>query len=347
MMARLSLLVGTLLLALVARAEVGPQACAACHRSQTRAAAHNPIAQALVPAKDSAVLAAHPELRVTIGQYHYTIRREGDRYLYQVTDGRESFEAPVIWAFGAGETGQTYMIERNGTLVETRVSYYPSLRGLNLTIGAAAIQANNLTDAIGRPLDARDTRECFGCHSTQADLAKTFVLAKAVPGVLCQNCHGSGDAHIAAVKLGRKNDGVRSFKNDGAEEISEFCGTCHRTWAQVQLMHVRGINTIRFQPYRLTGSQCYDTSDPRISCVACHNVHEPVVREASFYDAKCLACHVTNRTQRAQARSQKVCPKSARDCTTCHMPKLELPGAFAKFTDHRIRIVRTGEEFPD
>jgi hypothetical protein len=29
------------------------------------------------------------------------------------------------------------------------------------------------------------------------------------------------------------------------------------------------------------------------------------------------------------------------------MPKVELPGSHFKFTDHRIRIVRPGEQFPN
>jgi formate-dependent nitrite reductase cytochrome c552 subunit len=33
-------------------------------------------------------------------------------------------------------------------------------------------------------------------------------------------------------------------------------------------------------------------------------------------------------------------------CVSCHMPKVELPGAHFKFTDHRIRIARQGEVYP-
>jgi formate-dependent nitrite reductase cytochrome c552 subunit len=33
-------------------------------------------------------------------------------------------------------------------------------------------------------------------------------------------------------------------------------------------------------------------------------------------------------------------------CVTCHMPKLELPGAHHKFSDHRIRVVRPGKSYP-
>jgi formate-dependent nitrite reductase cytochrome c552 subunit len=35
------------------------------------------------------------------------------------------------------------------------------------------------------------------------------------------------------------------------------------------------------------------------------------------------------------------------DCVTCHMPKLELPGAHFAFTDHYIRIVQPNIPYPD
>jgi formate-dependent nitrite reductase cytochrome c552 subunit len=33
-------------------------------------------------------------------------------------------------------------------------------------------------------------------------------------------------------------------------------------------------------------------------------------------------------------------------CVNCHMPKIELPGAHFKFSDHRIRIVKPNEKYP-
>jgi hypothetical protein len=36
-----------------------------------------------------------------------------------------------------------------------------------------------------------------------------------------------------------------------------------------------------------------------------------------------------------------------KDYVTCHMPKLDLPGAHNKFTDHLIRVVKANEQYPD
>ena len=37
------------------------------------------------------------------------------------------------------------------------------------------------------------------------------------------------------------------------------------------------------------------TEDSRLTCIACHDPHEPLVRDASFYDQECLSCHSSQR----------------------------------------------------
>ena len=132
------------------------------------------------------------------------------------------------------------------------------------------------------------------------------------------------------------------MRNLGAlttEEMSEFCGQCHRTWSQIASNGPRGIQNVRFQPYRLANSKCYDAADRRIRCTACHDPHRAVETAAAAYDAKCGACHC------CAARICRV--GNVKECVRCHMPRLELPGAHQKFTDHRIRIVQANEAYPD
>lgn len=321
---------------------VGPETCVACHKAQALPAAHNPLSRALLTAKEAEPLRDYPQMTFTLGKYRYEIRRQGGESLYSVTDGQRSFSTVILWAFGAGEIGQTYMVRRDGVLYETRVSYYPRLKGLQLTIGAPAGEPLSLDEAIGRPLNAKDERECFGCHTTQRDLSKRFRPDNFVAGVQCGHCHGPVDKHLAAIQAGdRTKLGIEGFRSTSSEEMSEFCGSCHRTWSFVQLIKQKGIQTLRFQPYRLTNSRCYDAMDTRISCVACHDVHRPVVKEAAYYDPKCTACHSASGGRGPCKAGEKT------GCVTCHMPKLEVPGAFAKFTDHQIRVVRAGAPVPD
>jgi formate-dependent nitrite reductase cytochrome c552 subunit len=37
---------------------------------------------------------------------------------------------------------------------------------------------------------------------------------------------------------------------------------------------------------------------------------------------------------------------SVGNCVSCHMPKYEVPQSHTIFTDHYIRVVRTGAGFP-
>ncbi|GAC1700646.1 MAG: hypothetical protein NVS9B4_02390 [Candidatus Acidiferrum sp.] len=164
------------------------------------------------------------------------------------------------------------------------------------------------------------------------------------PGVQCARCHESAETHLAAMLL----DGfepaaakdLSKLHGLSAEQVSNFCGQCHRTWEEIALQGTLNIANIRFQPYRLTGSKCYDVDDQRIACLACHDPHQEVNSRSVDYDAKCQACHGGGKV------GAKACTVSKNMCVTCHMPKLELPGAHHKFSDHRIRIVKPNEKYP-
>jgi hypothetical protein len=149
------------------------------------------------------------------------------------------------------------------------------------------------------------------------------------------------EKHLAAVAQGKPElDAMQHLARMSTEQVSSFCGQCHRTRDQIVMAGRFDITDIRFQPYRLTESKCYDADDVRISCLACHDPHREVLANSSDYDSKCHSCHGGGKP------NAKACPMSSKNCPSCHMPKLELPGAHHKFTDHRIRIARANEPFP-
>ena len=113
-------------------------------------------------------------------------------------------------------------------------------------------------------------------------------------------------------------------------------------------MNVQGTGNVRFHAYRLVNSRCYDSDDARIGCVACHDPQQSPNHDASFYDAKCLACHSSNGGAAAgRAANAPACSVGSAKCSGCHMPKVELPGGHFAFTDHQIRIVRAGDPYPN
>jgi hypothetical protein len=96
---------------------------------------------------------------------------------------------------------------------------------------------------------------------------------------------------------------------------------------------------VRFPPYRLANSKCYDALDRRISCIACHDPHREIVTKVEPYDAKCRACH--------GVKTATVCHTANSGCVRCHMPKYEIPKSHHMFSDHQIRIVRNNEPYPN
>lgn len=330
------------LLALLIAATVSParsasseqNSCDKCHPIESRSQPATPMAHAAARAIDAEILKAHPNLRATSGRYTYVIHRDAKRVTYSVTDGPKKFSAPILWAFGFGNMGQTYIYEYRGAFYETQVSYYSALNGLDLTIGHRNSPAG-LEQAAGRPIQKLELIRCFACHTTGT-------LDNPAAGIRCERCHQNALQHArdfadktlppaTPEKLSRLT----------LEEQSDFCGACHRTWQDISANGPHDINNVRFQPYRLATSKCYNSSagDKRISCTACHDPHRIVDKTADAYDAKCQACHA------AANPAAKTCPTAQHACVTCHMPKVDFPGGHFQFTDHRIRIVR-GSAYP-
>lgn len=331
---------------------VGDQVCASCHPSEVAGQRLTPMARALERVPQCAILHAHPTLAVRLGHYTYHIVTRGGQSFYTVTDGASTFSVPVVWAFGQGQAGQTYVYQHNGSFYESRVSFFNDTQKLDLTMGYSGTRPQNVEEAAGRRMSPDEAHDCFACHSTASVSGSHLQLEKLMPGITCEGCHGPGAEHVAAVKAGRMKS-LHIF-NPGSldtNNLSDFCGSCHRSWQQVETMHLQGIVDVRFQPYRLSMSHCFDPSDSRISCLACHNPHKPLQTDPVFYNVKCLACHLVrgdsaHRDRTSARRTAPACPVSRKNCIACHMPKYELPGAHYKFTDHYIRIVRAGEPYP-
>lgn len=304
------------------------------------------MGQALETVEDCKVLIERPLLTVTVGKYSYRIERKGSQSEYSVTDGVETITAPIRWAMGASSAiGQTYILEKDGQLYESRVSYYRELKALAPTMGSENSAPASLHEALGRLMSREDKLSCFGCHSTNAVSGSQFTPEKLRPGVQCNHCHEGSDSHLLTIlQFGEGASAAVPKSMAGglaAEKVSDFCGQCHRTWAEIVMQTNLGIGNVRFQPYRLAGSKCYDADDPRISCLACHAPHQELVADTSTYDGKCLACHAGGK------RGAKACRVGKSNCASCHMPKTELPGAHYKFSDHRIRIVKRNEKYPE
>ena len=318
------------------------QDCEVCHRREAEAATTSPMTHALQRAGQSDILKNNPDLSFRNGSFSYSIRSENNKSIYSVTDDTGSISAPIEWAFGAGTVGQTYLYRRDGAWHEAAVSFYPELKGLDWTPGHAGRLRRNLEEAAGRKIDPAEARRCFGCHSTATVWSGVSDLASLTPGVQCVECHTGAAQHAAAVRRGdAASTAVPKLAAMETEELANLCGKCHPSWADIAANGPRGVLNVCFQFYRLTNSCCYDSADRRIACTACHDPHGRLTKDSSSYDSKCQQCHLA-----ANSRA-RICPLSKRDCITCHMPKVDVPGLHYRFTDHQIRIARAGDKYPD
>lgn len=335
----------------------GPAACATCHADKVRTQSSTPMASAATPAADAELLRQHGQLEFISGAYNFQISAAADGPVYSVSEGTNSLRQALAWAFGAGEVGQTYVFQRDARFYESRVSFYPALEGLDLTLGHHAPLATDLAGALGRAMTASETQLCFGCHTTASTTGGRFDVADLIAGVTCEACHGPGAKHIAAMRQGEMKRGLQLILNPrklNPSDSVDFCGACHRTAWDVALANPVGIANVRFQPYRLEKSRCWGRGDVRLTCMACHDPHQPLVRNAEAYDKQCLSCH-RSKIGAVQGAAPavagdhpgKACPLSANRCVTCHMPKYEIPGSHAQFTDHWIRTVRPDSDYPD
>src|SRR5262249_1959138 len=75
------------------------------------------------------------KLTMQVGPYTYEVKRNGKQSSYSVTDGKDTISLPILYAFGQGKMGQTYMLERDGKFYESLVSFYSEPKSLHFTIG--------------------------------------------------------------------------------------------------------------------------------------------------------------------------------------------------------------------
>ena len=315
--------------------------CATCHEVEAHAQPLSPMGRALQLTAGNTVLAAHPRLTVRKGGYTYSVTTSSGRGLYTVSDGSQTITTPIVWAMGVH--AQTWVLERNGQLYESLVSYYPSINALE------GLAPKTLDEAVGRPMGMQEAKACFNCHATNAVREHQLDLQSLQPGVACEHCHAGAGTHAAKMATtGDMSSAPPDLHQLSTEDMSIFCGKCHRTWEGVIRSHWKGQADVRFQPYRLANSRCYNGADPRIGCVACHNPHEAVVRDMAYYDTKCLACHGQAMSSQHVAEGlPKACHVAKSRCVSCHMPQISMPNGLLRFTDHQIRIVKANEPYPN
>jgi hypothetical protein len=336
---------------------VGTDVCGGCHQDKVLRQQLTSMARASSRASETDVLRSHPSISHSAPPFQTVIVRDRASSTYTVMRGGESMSGQIFWSMGDGVLGKTFILRVGVTLFESQLSYFPSLGGLDLTPGHVnAPPQDLLVRAFGQPQTADTAQRCFACHTTGSSLRGNFDPARATPGVTCEACHGPGALHVRAMQDNQFEKGRGAILNPASfdpAKLVDFCGACHRAPMDVVATKDYTPINVRFQPYRLSKSRCWSRPDRRISCIACHDPHDQVRRDITFYDAKCLACHApgpapaTSGTPPVPATGKPpTCRVSTSHCVSCHMPKYRISQLHGSFTDHDIRVVNPGDPFP-
>lgn len=335
---------------------VGTEMCGGCHSDKVFQQQRTSMAKAAWRASETAVLLSNSSISRSAPPFQTVIARDRESSTYTVSRGGEMMTGRILWSMGNGNMGQTFVLRSDGSLFESQLSYFASIGGLDLTPGHSKAALQSLEQAFGQRQSVESAQKCFACHTTASSVRGLFDPERATPGITCEACHGPGALHVKAMKGKQFEEGRNAIVDPGAFDpvkLVDFCGACHRAPLDVVAAKDYVPVNIRFQPYRLSKSRCWSKPDRRITCIACHNPHDEVVRDITFYDSKCLACHGTKPITTSSSGQGlpapgrlPACSVSTSRCVSCHMPKYQVPQMHGSFTDHDIRIVHPGDPLP-
>lgn len=343
---------------------VGTERCMSCHADQH--------ASYLKTAHSRSLSVVDPHDQPPDGEFDHAA--SGRRYRVYRQDGklrhRESLlltddgelqlgDFPLAYLVGSGRFTRTYLVEDDGFLIESPVTWYSSLGKWAMSPGYDRAGHRSFY----RTIDYA----CLFCHAGTVDpIAENEQrLRLGDLAIGCERCHGPGELHVAhwTANTGELDAaGDRTIVNpkrlprDLAESI---CQQCHLTGATQ--VAVRGRRAEDFRPglrwsefvvdfdYETKGSEmtvvghvsqmhqspCYQGSDT-LTCVTCHDPHSAVDPAERIAEVRttCLQCHA----EPSCSNGLPAAERSNRNCATCHMPQSRTDIQHVAFTHHRIGL---------
>ena len=278
----------------------------------------------------------------------YSIEKRDGRVFHQETRRDSSGrivtrnEEEVQFVLGSGRQGLAYLVERDGFLFESPLTWYSQKRRWDLSPGFAV--ANYHFDRPIRP-------GCLYCHSNRVHSVPTSINQYRPPifeghAIGCERCHGPGELHATRPSV---SDGVdRTIVNPADLEPSlrdAVCEQCHligdhrvvrldrrdddyrpglpfqRFWTVLIQPAEKEEGRFVGQVEQMHNSQCFVASRGRLGCISCHDPHNlPSLEEKSaYYRSRCLECH----GDRGCSLPAAVRLERSRDnnCIGCHMPR--------------------------
>jgi hypothetical protein len=339
---------------------VGTAACAGCHDTNHKSyllTAHSRSLSDLDPRSEPPDGSFVHQLS---GRSYRVYRQDGKLRHEEVVrsaDGKEigRVDLPVRYLVGSGHFSRTYLVEVDGFLHESPITWYESKREWGMSPGYDVPQPMGFD----RPI----VRACLSCHAGAVEAAGTVNrIAIRESAIGCESCHGPGSLHAArhkdrAAAGGGEDLTIVNPKRLSRPELESVCAACHLNGPARAV--VRGRRPGDFRPglpltdfrveyhfdrgdedmtvvghmEQLRRSACYQKSAD-LTCLTCHDPHadEKPKDVLAFHRQKCLSCHTAQACKSDPAERHK----QEDHCTVCHTPATKTDIPHIAFTHHRI-----------
>ena len=324
---------------------VGAAVCGACHADIALAQAGHPMARTAGVVTEATrdrwfsdeMLARAVSWRQEIGPQPAYERLTDGGVRFGVP-GADPPALPVDAVFGSGLRGLTPVSFAPGArLRELRLSFSHARNGWIPTPGGEDDE-----DPLGNLDTAEESASCIGCHTTALawEDGGRFDPHRAVLGVSCERCHGSGLAHVEAQSDGGDPGPIfHPGRLSPAEQVA-FCGQCHRQPTDFEPRDILARDPLlaRHAGASLMMSACFRESRPEstITCTECHDPHRPEPAGPERTRAVCSRCH-----EDAPSLHRQTPVAAEADCAACHLPTESEAFHGTPFTDHWIRLPGT------
>lgn len=351
----------------------GSAACAECHAEIAESYRHHPMANSMWNVSTASELEDYRENTSFSpdGQHIYSIERtdQGVSHREQLLseEGEELFNQTekISYSVGSGAQGRSYLIEKDGLLFMSPISWYSNLQKWDLSPGYHLPNHKRFS---------RRAREaCLDCHAGRLNTMRGQDDRFESPpfhelSIGCERCHGPAKSHVnyhrnTAEETGLSDPIINPAKLDSLRR-EDVCSQCHlqgegriphyghevgdyrpgQRLYETCLIIVKDNQTSsgKSSPAvshveQMRSSLCFSESNGKLGCISCHDPHSiPAEREkVAYYRKRCLNCHQTQNCSVAVHDRLERQPDDS--CIACHMPSNRTSDVpHAANSDHRI-----------
>lgn len=299
----------------------------------------------------------------------YEIFKEGDEFRHresiQTPDGEQLVlaEHAVDYVIGSGNFSRSYLVDVDGFLFESPVTWYARKEAWGLSPGYESYNSG-----FERPTEIR----CIECHVGRVEPSDGAMHRLAIHDMTigCERCHGPGSLHKEKHLAATLSDADRDAEHDftivhpgklDRERSEAICAQCHLH--SDATINVRGRTLADFRPgLQLTDFQvsfslmqddkpmevvghmeqmrlsaCHIQTET-LTCTTCHDPHQSLApaEAVTWYRNRCLDCH--GEESCGVEKPIRLVQQSDDNCVACHMPRVSTDIPHFAFTHHRIGI---------